>query len=247
MVGPNHRRPRLGLQMAETMLHTRPPASPSGPRGVRDRELVTYVGRHGLVAVRHVMAAMGAGRTASYRRIAACVEAGLLERLELLREEPGLLRATRAGLRFAGLGLPVAVVSPGAVDHWLRCASMASLLAAEFEPERLLTERELRLAEHLGGRPIASAGLGRLPSGQPRLHRPDLAVLGPVGAVAIEVELSPKAPRRLEAILRGWRRADQVAEVRYYCAPGAVTRGLERAVAKTHTAEKVRILEAPIR
>jgi hypothetical protein len=227
------------------MLHTRPPARPSGSRGLRDRELVTYVGRHGLVAVRHVMAAMGTGRTASYRRIAACVDAGLLERLELLREEPGLLRATRAGLRHVGLGLPVAVISPGAVDHWLRCASTVALLGAEFEGEQILTERELRLAEQLEGRAIASARLGHLPNGHPRLHRPDLAVLRPGGVIAIEVELSPKAPRRLEAILRAWRRADQVEEVRYYCDRGPVTRGLERALARTHADGKVRMLEAP--
>ena len=81
----------------------------TGPGRSRDRELVRYVGRHGVVRIGHVMAAMGAGRTVTYDRVAACVEAGLLERLELVRSEPGLLRATRDGLRYAGLGLPVAV------------------------------------------------------------------------------------------------------------------------------------------
>jgi hypothetical protein len=97
-----------------------------GPRGgsmTRDRELVRFVGRHGAVAMDHVMARMGVGRTAAYRRVGACMERGLLDRLDLLRGEPSLLRATRGGLRYAGLGLPVAAVSPGSVDHWLRCAS----------------------------------------------------------------------------------------------------------------------------
>lgn len=83
----------------------------------RDRELVRFVGRHGAVAMDHVMAAMGVGRTAAYRRVAASVERGLLDRLDLLRGEPSLLRATGDGLRYAGLGLPVAAVSPGSVDH----------------------------------------------------------------------------------------------------------------------------------
>lgn len=77
------------------------------------REFVCFVGPHGVVAIEHVMAALGVGRTAAYRRVAALIKAGLLERLELLRAEPSLLRATREGLRYAELGLGVAVVSPG--------------------------------------------------------------------------------------------------------------------------------------
>src|SRR5690242_621317 len=111
----------------------------------RDLELLRYVGRHGLVRIEQVMVAMGAGRSVTYQRVASCVEAGLLERLELLRTEPGLLRATRDGLRYAGLGLPLAKVSPGAVDHTLRCASVAQRLGEEFGHERILTEREIVL------------------------------------------------------------------------------------------------------
>jgi hypothetical protein len=216
----------------------------AAPRGCRDHELLRYVGRHGVVAIEHVMASMGVGRTATYRRVATCVEAGLLERLDLLRTEPTLLRATRDGLRYAGLGLPPAVVSPGAVDHWLRCASTARLLGERFGAESVLTEREIALAERIEGRPIASAKLGELPNGKPRLHRPDLAILTDEGPIAIEVELTPKAPRRLEAIVRAWRRANWVEEVRYHCAPGPTRRAVERAIAKTHSAERVRVCEA---
>ena len=217
--------------------------SPNGEGLMRDRELVRFVGRHGAVAIEHVMAAMGVGRTAAYRRVAACVERGLLERLDLLRAEPSLLRATREGLRYAGLGMSVAVVSPGSVGHWLRCASTALLLGEEFGPERILTERELRLHERIEGRPIASAKVGELPGGAPRLHRPDLAVLTDERPIAVEVELTPKAPHRLEQLIRAWRRASWIAEVRYLCAPGATRRAVERAVEKTRAEGRVRIEE----
>ena len=46
----------------------------------RDRELLRYVGRQGIVTVEHVMRAMGAGRSVTYDRVARCREAGLLER-----------------------------------------------------------------------------------------------------------------------------------------------------------------------
>jgi hypothetical protein len=195
------------------------------------------------------MAALTVGRTAAYRRVARCLEAGLLERLELLRTEPSLLRATRKGLRYLGLdALPLAEVTAATARHWLRCASVArQLVENEFDHQEVLSERDLLLAERIDRRPIASAKVGELPSGGPRYHRPDLAVINPDRVIAVEVELSLKAPRRLEAILRGWRRAGGVDEVRYYCPPGPVTRGLRRAVTKTQTAEKVLILEAPPR
>jgi hypothetical protein len=210
----------------------------TGPRRNRDRELLRYVGRHGVVRIGQVMTAMDAGRSVTYDRVAACVAAGLLERLELVRAEPGLLRATREGLRYAGLGLPLAVVSPGAVDHWLRCASTAQLLGNHYGHERVLTERELVLAEQIEERPIASARVGTLPNGAPRMHRADLAVLAEDGTIAIEVELTPKSPRRLQALMRGWRRAvgsGALAEIHYLCAPGQTRRAVERAVAKTRT------------
>jgi hypothetical protein len=208
-----------------------------------------YVATQGVVAIDHVMAALGVARTAAYRRVAYCAEAGLIERLEPLRSEPSLLRVTRQGLRYLGLDrLPVAEVTAATAPHWLRCASVARHLCETEPPENeIWSERDIRLAESGGERLIASAKLGERPFGGPREHRPDLAILRPTETVAVEVEISLKAPRRLQAILRAWRRAGWVAEVRYYCAPGAVTRGLERAVARTHTAEKVRILELPPR
>lgn len=215
----------------------------SGAGLTRDRELVRFVGRHGAVSMDHVMAALGVGRTAAYRRVAACIERGLLERLDLLRDEPSLLRATRGGLRYAGLGLGVAVISPGSVDHWLRCASTSLLLCEEFGGERVLTERELRLLERIEGRAIASAKVGELPGGGPRLHRPDLVIVTDERPISVEVELTPKGASRLEGLIRAWRRANWVDEVRYLCEPGATMRGVERAVRKVRAEDRVRIGE----
>lgn len=230
----------------ETLLSQHPvQPQPHAAGRCRDRELVHYIGRHGVVSIEHVMAAMGAGRTVSYARVAACVQRGLLERFDMLRSEPRLLRATRAGLRFAQLGgMPVAIVSAGSADHWLRCASTAQLLGEEFDPTQILSERELVLAEQIEGRPLASAKVGELLDGSPQLHRPDLAVLTDQGPIAIEVELTAKAPRRLKGVIRAWRRARWVSEVRYYCAPGPTRRAVERAVAELRAQERIRIFEA---
>jgi hypothetical protein len=214
------------------------PAPARAPR-CRDRELVHFIGRHGAVSIEHVIAALGTGQTMAYRRVAACVERGLVERLALLRDEPTLLRATRDGLRYAGLGFSLAEVSPGGAPHQLRCVSVALDIGERHGHERVLTERELRALERADGRPFASAKVGELPSGHPRLHRPDLVLLGGKRPTAIEVELSPKSPRRLEQILRAWRRASWVAEVRYLCAPGETRRAVERAIRKTRAEGRV--------
>jgi hypothetical protein len=224
--------------MTSTLLQPTSPSAPTSERRPRDRELVRYVGRHGVVAIEHLMDATEVGRTAAYRRVAACIEAGLLERLELLREEPSLLRATHEGLRYAGLGLKVAEVSPGAVGHWLRCATVAHRIEMHFGADRVLSERELAFAERIEERPIASAELAES-GGRLTRHRPDLAVLADSGAIAVEVELTPKAPRRIEAILRGYSCASHLSEVHYLCAPGPTRRAVERAAAKTGAAKVV--------
>ena len=160
------------------------------------------------------------------------------------------MRATREGLRFAGLGLPLCKPTPGAVDHFLRCASAAQLLGERYGQERVLSEREIVLAEQIEGRPVASAELGHLPSGAPRRHRADLAVLAEAGTIAVEVELTPKAPRRLHALIRAWRwalAARQLAEIHYLCEPGQTRRAVERAAAAVKAGHLIVIEEAPAR
>jgi hypothetical protein len=209
----------------------------------RDQELVRYVGRHGVVTIGQVMKAMEMGRTVAYRRVAACAEAGLLERLDVLSTEPSILRATRDGLRYAGLGLPVAEVSPGAVVHWLRCAATAQHVGEHFGHDRVLTERELMAAEACEPLPIASAAMGDLRKGPSRWHRPDLAVITEdEGTIAVEVELTPKAPSRLQGIIRAWRRASWVSEVHYFCGTAPTQRAVERAV-KATGASKILIVD----
>ena len=242
--GTNRPSPTSCGQMATP--ETLPPLAP--PRS-RDEELVRYVGRHGLVAMRHVMDSLGVGRTAAYRRVASCIEAGLLERIDLLRTEPGLLRATREGLSYAGLGLPLAAISPGTVEHHLRCATVARRAERRYGPERVLSEREIRLAEQIEGRRIAAAELDAS-SGRPRLHRADLAILAEEGTIAVEVELTPKAPWRLGQIIRAWRwaaAAREVAEVHYLCAPGQTRRAVERAAEDVLRGGHIVIAEVPER
>lgn len=211
----------------------------------RDRELAHYVGRHGAVSIAHVMAATGVGRAAAYRRVARLEEAGLIERVSLLGFN-GVLRATRKGLAYAGLGLSVASVSPANAEHYLCCASTALRLADRFGEGAVLSEREIAFTEALEERPIASAVLSGQRARKPRSHRADLAVLREAGTIAVEVELTPKAPKRLEAIARAWRLAvanGTVNEVHYVCEPGKTYRAVSRAVERVRAQNFVAVIE----
>jgi 2-phospho-L-lactate transferase/gluconeogenesis factor (CofD/UPF0052 family) len=61
--------------------------------------------------------------------------------------------------------------------------------------------------------------------------------------VAVEVELTVKAPRRLAEICRAWARARHVAGV-LYIAPPSVEPALQRAIERVRAAE--RIVVAPL-
>jgi hypothetical protein len=106
----------------------------------------------------------------------------------------------------------------------------------------VLGEREIRRLEREQGRPLASADLGCGADGRRLLHRCDL-VLWPdypdAGLpVAVEVELTSKAPARLTAICRAWARCREVAGV-LYLAPADVQRALARAVERASAADRI--------
>ncbi len=212
-----------------------------GDAAVRDLEIVRWIGRLGAATLPQLRERFGIGRTVAYRRAAACIEAGLLERVRLLHGQPAFLRATVRGLRYAGLPLPVAQLSPELGNHWLACGWVAVRLPRPSDSV-LVSERELRLQERVEGRPLASATLQEHADGSLRLHRPDLVLVGEEGVIAIEVELTPKAPQRLDAIVKAWRGTRCVDRVRYYAASGTTMRGLERAVERRRAEGRVELL-----
>jgi hypothetical protein len=181
-------------------------------------------------------------------QLVAAAREGLLSHERPLTGQPALYVITRTGLSACGLrGLGPCRVSSSNAMHMIVCAGVAAVLEQSYPDHRLLGERELRLHESEGGGVLASARLGGGLGGGPVLHRPDL-VLCPRSSdralpVAVEVELTIKAARRLTAICRAWARARHVAGV-LYLAPPTVERALERAIRRVQGAE--RIVVAPL-
>jgi hypothetical protein len=175
------------------------------------------------------MTRFGMGRSWAYARLSRLVRDGLLEQKQLLYRRPGLYVASAEGLRWTLLGrLGVYRLGPGGFQHAWEVPAAAVALHRALPDWRQLSEREVRVGENEGGELIASASLGELPGGRSALHRPDLVLLAHDRVLAIEVELSIKAPRRLQAICRGYARARHVDHV-YCLATPPAGRGGQRA------------------
>jgi hypothetical protein len=210
----------------------------------RDRSIVEWIGRLGAAAAIDVMARFAMGRPATYRRLAALVDQGVLATARLLYGQPALYVATCEGLLWARLArLEPCRVGVSSARHFALCAQLAVVLERTEPAYGVWTEREVRAAELEAGGAVASAELGRLPDGRPRLRRADL-VLMPYGQdgrpVAIEVELAVKWALRLEAICRAWARCRLVDHVRYYASPAAA-RAVARAVQRVRAHDVIEI------
>lgn len=176
-------------------------------------------------------------------RLVAAERERLLERSGPLRGRPALYAVTRIGLREADVrGIDPCKVSASNALHLIECARAAAALERCYPDHRVQGERELRGEERELGRALASAELGVARRGEAARHRPDL-VLWPRNSaewlpVAVEVELTVKAPERLAGICRAWARAHCVAGVLYLAAP-ETERAVQRAIGKAHAHERV--------
>ncbi len=209
----------------------------------KDAEIVGWIGCLGAAGAEHVMGRFDMGRSWAYARLSGLVKDGLLEQRTLLYRQPGLYLATADGLRWRGLQrLGVYRVSPGGFRHAQEVANAAVSLHRVLPDWEVLSERVIRAYESDEDELLASAQLGELPGGRPALHRPDLALLAPDGnVVAVEVELSVKAPRRLAAICTAWARARHISGV-YYLATPPAARAVQRAVSETRTEDCIAVL-----
>lgn len=197
-------------------------------------EMLRWAARIGIVTASALAAREGITPSSARARLAAAERRGLLARSELLAGRPALYTVTRAGLRAGGLvGLAPARVSAAGAEHAIACAAAAVALERAYPEHRLLGEPELRSGAALGvAAPMAA--LGRGADGRRALHRPDLALWPVTGGlpVAVEVELTVKAPRRLLEICRGWARCREVAGVLYLASPsvqGPLRRAIDQA------------------
>jgi hypothetical protein len=166
--------------------------------------------------------------------LTAAARAEQLVRHRPLANRPALYTTTRLGLRAAALdGVEPCRVSAASAEHMITCAFVAAALECRYPEQLVVGERELRKREREAGAPLASVVLRRIGEYGPSMHRPDLVLLPRSGSsqrpVAVEVELTIKAPRRLAEICRALARSRHIDGVLYLAQP-AVERALDKAI-----------------
>ncbi len=209
----------------------------------RDLEVLEFVVRFGVVPRSAVAVWAKTGRSVTFDRERRLREAGLIEVHPAFGAGGSLLVATPLSLRVCEREeLRRPRLSPWTARHSVIVAGVAARL--ERGGEQLLSEREIAAAERSEEARIYSAE----PAGRPqRFHRPDLIRLGPAPE-AIEVELTNKTPTRLDALLRGWRRAlgqRKLGRVIYLCPPNTL-RSVQRARRRIRAEDFERLIVQPL-
>ncbi len=231
--------------------HNRSNGSTSSVQGTvitaEQRKLLRWTASLGAVTAPALALRLDVSLASARGRLAAAQGRGLLARTELLADQPALFTITRAGLRACDVcGIEPCRVSSSSAHHLVVCALVAAALERCYPDHTVIGERELRLVEREHGAPIASARLRWGAEWEADLHRPDLVLLPSAGSgdtspVAVEVELTVKAPRRLLAICRAWARCRTVAGV-LYLVELDVERALLRAVRAAHASERIAVV-----
>ncbi len=209
----------------------------------RDLEVLEFVVRFRVVPRDALAIWARTGRSVTFARERRLRKAGLIEVHPSFGASTPLLVATPLSLRLCGrTELRPPRFSPWTARHSMVVAQVAARL--ELAGERLLSEREIAAAEQMAGKRIYSAER----SGHARRHhRPDLIRLGRAPET-IEVELTNKAPARLAALLREWRRAiarQKLARVIYLCSPETL-RFVERALKRIRAEDSGRLIVRPL-
>lgn len=215
--------------------------------GAERLEILRWIASLGAVTAEALALRQAVSLASARGRLSALCRRGLLKRTRPLSECPALFSLTAAGARAAGLpGLAPARVGASSASHLIVCALAAASLERCYPDRRVIGERELRSAERACGHPLASARLAGRYAGCSGLHRPDL-VLAPLAPedralpVAVEVELTVKAPRRLCEICRAWARCSQVAGI-VYLVSGRAQPAVARAVAAAAAGERIAVV-----
>ncbi|MHB8328448.1 MAG: replication-relaxation family protein [Acidimicrobiales bacterium] len=188
----------------------------------RDIEILSWVGRHGMVTAdqvaRHLFARDDGtvGTWAAYRRLRVLEERRFVRRDVTFARWPAVIRVTGPGARVAEIDVDPARLVWAEVRHSLALVDLTEELLAQNPGARLVTEREIRA---LRFRELAEktrrTGFGRIPDGI--LHLKDGRT------VAVEIDLTAKRQRDVERILLGYKQ-ERYDKVWWFARPGLVPR-----------------------
>ncbi len=216
-----------------------------------DGELLAFLAEHRVALVDQLATLTGRSDAGVRRRLRALAAAGLIAERRVLHRQPPAYLITRRGLRTLGSPLPLPRLNLQAYLHdlgagwlWLAARDGAFGALSEIHSERRLRSRD-GLPRGPDAGPEHSERLGvRLfdlgPGGRECLHYPDLVLRTAAGQrVALELELTTKAPRRLEGILEAYAADPRIDAVIYVVGDRRLEARIRTAAARAGASRKL--------
>ncbi len=194
----------LGVRPARARGGRLAPHTPPGPDGAellrqRDLALLAWIVEQYGARTDQLEVLLGCGPRTVQRALARLRDSGLVTTRSLLVREPAWVIPTRAGLRVSGLGLAAWQPKLVLVGH-VAAVNDVRLHIQSRSPESVWVSERLLARQREAGE-----------------HLPDGVVTLEGRRVAIEVELTVKSQRRVNAILD--ELAGRFDAVLYFCAP----------------------------
>jgi hypothetical protein len=213
----------------------------------RDREVLGMLAEHRVVVTPQIAAGLGVADATAAERLRGLRELQLIGYEAIFRDQPSAAWITRHGLSAIGSRLPVPSVDLKGYRHdvgvgWVWLAAQREA----FGPlSTIVSEREMRSHDLRSDRTAEPYGcaLGGLDSrAQMTRHYPDLLLTTSAGQrVALELELTAKTARRLDAIMRGYAGDGRIDSVLYLVPTPALERLVTAAVVRAGISDLVRV------
>jgi hypothetical protein len=213
-----------------------------------DRRLLEFASHHRVIVPGQVAWLLRAGEDAAQMRLRALRQAGLVRDARRAQWAPPGDQITGAGLRAIASPLRAPPRSyPGGYQHdvglgwlWLEAQTGAFGSLRALHSERHMRSHDRRGDEGTDRFGVRLGGLG--PGGQQRFHYPDLVLKTRSGhRVALELELTCKAPARREGILAGYAADPRIDAVVYLVDRPSVGRAIGRSARRMHSSDLIHV------
>lgn len=170
----------------------------------RDKKILQFINQFGFCEMPHLNQRFNFKHPRNYQIMNKLKKAGLIIHEQNRLSQYGTYRLTKAGALHTPLP-PIKRVPFGIYDHEILLIQLYFKLMALYPNATWISERHLAYQKH-------QDGIGK------RAHVPDgLLVFHEGKTVAIELERSLKGNKRVEKILRDYRKDVSIEEIWYFC------------------------------
>lgn len=175
----------------------------------RDMKILNFINDFGFCTIGHIQRCFNLKQARSYQIMQRLEKKGLVQHEMVFHNKPGFYWLTRKGALDTPLhaadGIP-----EGNITHQLTIIDVYLKLRRLHPDATWISERQLEHAKF-------SKGLGQ------KGHLSDGILLWPDNKkIAIEIELTMKGSKRLDQILKEYRKQFGIVEVWYYCDPSII-------------------------